>query len=232
MGGKMEVQKLEIKNLTKDFQMKSEKIIALKDVSYTFYPNKLYVIMGHSGSGKSTLLNILGTLNKQTSGNYFINNQDVSTFKEEDLCQLRMSCFGFIFQDYCLDPNLKSFENVILPMYINKEIKKEEYEKRALQLLEYVNLNNRNEHYPKELSGGEQQRVAIARSLANNPSVILADEPTGNLDESNEEIIFKILRKLADEGKCVIVVSHNQSILKYADTVLYMKDGQLGDNHE
>ena len=129
MGGKIEVQKLEIKNLSKEFQMKSEKIVALKDVSYTFYQNRLYVIMGYSGSGKSTLL---GTLNSQTSGNYFINNQDVSNFKEEDLCQLRMPCLGFIFQDYCLDSNLKSFENVILPMYINKEIKKEEYEKRAL----------------------------------------------------------------------------------------------------
>ena len=116
----------------------------------------------------------------------------------------------------------------MLPMYINNKIKKENRKTRAIKLLEYVNMGDRINHYPRELSGGEQQRVAIARALANNPKVIIADEPTGNLDETNEEIIFNILKKLSQMDKCVIVVSHNENILKYADKVLYMKNGKLG----
>ena len=143
-----------------------------------------------------------------------------------------MKGIGFVFQNYLLDPNLKAFENVMLPMFINKDIKKENRKNLAIKLLEYVNLENRANHYPKELSGGELQRVAIARSLANNPKVIIADEPTGNLDEQNETIIFEILKKLSLSGRCVIVVSHNESILKYADEVLFMKNGKLGVYYE
>lgn len=223
-----EYKNLEIINLTKIFQTKNEKIVAIDNASYKFEVGKLYAIMGHSGSGKSTLLNILGTLDKQTSGEYLINGTDVTNFDDLELSAVRKKGIGFIFQNYCLDPNLKSFENVMLPMYINEEIKKEQRKDYAIKLLEYVNLKDRMNHFPRELSGGEQQRVAIARALANNPKVIIADEPTGNLDEYNEEIIFGILKKLAEAGRCVIVVSHNDNILKYADDVLYMKNGKLG----
>lgn len=227
-----EYKNLEIVNLYKIFQTKTEKIVAIDNANYKFENGRFYAIMGHSGSGKSTLLNILGTLDKQTSGEYLINGTDVSNFDEYQLSALRMKGIGFIFQNYSLDPNLKSFENVMLPMYINSFIKKENRKNRAIKLLEYVNLGNRINHFPKELSGGEQQRVAIARALANDPKVIIADEPTGNLDEKNEEIIFTILKKLADSGKCVIVVSHNENVLKYADNVLYMKNGKLGVYNE
>ncbi len=223
-----EYKNLEIINLTKIYEKKNEKIIAVDNANYKFESGRLYAIMGHSGSGKSTLLNILGTLDKQTSGEYYIDGTNTGTLNEIELNHLRMKGIGFIFQNYLLDPNLKSYENVMLPMYINNEIKKENRKEFACKLLEYVNLNNRINHYPNELSGGEQQRVAIARALANNPKVIIADEPTGNLDEENEEIIFKILKKLAESGRCVIIVSHNDNILKYADNVLYMKNGKLG----
>lgn len=227
-----EYKNLEIVNLYKIFQTKTEKIVAIDNANYKFENGRFYAIMGHSGSGKTTLLNILGTLDKQTSGEYLINGTDVSNFDEYQLSALRMKGIGFIFQNYSLDPNLKSFENVMLPMYINSFIKKENRKNRAIKLLEYVNLGDRINHFPKELSGGEQQRVAIARALANDPKVIIADEPTGNLDEKNEEIIFSILKKLADSGKCVIVVSHNDNVLKYADNVLFMKNGKLGVYNE
>ena len=225
---KGEYKNLEIKNLYKIFETKNEKIVAIDNATYKFESGCFYAIMGHSGSGKSTLLNILGTLDKQTSGEYLINGENISNYDDVVLSAIRMRGIGFIFQNYSLDPNLKSFENVMLPMYINNSIKKENRKTRAIKLLEYVNMGDRINHYPRELSGGEQQRVAIARALANNPKVIIADEPTGNLDETNEEIIFNILKKLSQMDKCVIVVSHNENILKYADKVLYMKNGKLG----
>ena len=225
---KGEYKNLEIRNLYKIYETKNEKIVAVDNATYKFESGCFYAIMGHSGSGKSTWLNILGTLDKQTSGEYLINGENISNYDDVVLSAIRMRGIGFIFQNYSLDPNLKSFENVMLPMYINNAIKNENRKARAIKLLEYVNLDDRINHYPKELSGGEQQRVAIARALANDPKVIIADEPTGNLDETNEEIIFSILKKLSQMDKCVIVVSHNENILKYADKVLYMKNGKLG----
>lgn len=227
-----EENNLELSELTKIFEKKNEKIIAVDHVTYKFEPGNLYAIMGHSGSGKSTLLNILGTLDKQTTGEYKINGKETIKLNDNELNYIRRKNVGFIFQNYLLDPNLRSYENVMLPMFVNNEIKKDERKTRALKLLEYVNLENRFNHYPKELSGGEQQRVAIARSLANNPQLIIADEPTGNLDEKNEKIIFEIFRKLANDGKLVIVVSHSDNIVKYADVVLYMKNGRLGVYNE
>ncbi len=219
---------LEVNNITKIFKTKSENIIAVNNVSYEFENGKFYAVMGHSGSGKTTLMNILGLLENKTEGTYLINGKDVSNLKEDELSFIRMKNIGFIFQNYALDPNLKAIENVMLPMYINEEIKKENRKDKSIRLLEYVNLSDRLEHYPKELSGGEQQRVAIARALANDPQIILADEPTGNLDEENEKIIFDILKSLKDNGKCVIVVSHDNNVLKYADVVLKMNKGKLG----
>ena len=226
------IKSIEIKNLTKKFSTKTDEVIAVNDVSYKFENGKFYAIMGHSGSGKSTLISILGTLEKPTNGNCIIGEKDISNLDDNTLSKIRNKNIGFIFQNYALDPNLKSFENVMLPMYINENIKKEERKNKAIELLKYVNLESRIEHYPNELSGGEQQRVAIARALANDPDIILADEPTGNLDEKNEEIIFNILKKISASGRCVIVVCHNNNILKYADVVLEMQNGKLGVKNE
>ena len=228
----MEVKSIEIKNLTKKFSTKTDEVIAVNDVSYKFENGKFYAIMGHSGSGKSTLISILGTLEKPTNGNCIIGEKDISNLDDNTLSKIRNKNIGFIFQNYALDPNLKSFENVMLPMYINENIKNGERKNKAIELLKYVNLESRIEHYPNELSGGEQQRVAIARALANDPDIILADEPTGNLDEKNEEIIFNILKKISASGRCVIVVCHNNNILKYADVVLEMQNGKLGVKNE
>ena len=218
-----------LKNGVKEFSLKDEKIIALNDVSVEFKTGKLYVIMGHSGSGKSTLIQILGLLDDLSSGNLYFNGQDVSNISEDEKADIRKKEIGFVFQSFYLNPKLTAIENVMLPMYINKEIKRNNRRRRALKLLTNFGLENRVNHYPKELSGGEQQRVAIARALANDPSFILADEPTGNLDVENEKIVYETLRNLADSGKSVIVVSHNENIKDYADKILYMNLGKLSE---
>ncbi len=218
-----------LKNGLKEFSLKDEKIIAMDNVNVEFEAGKLYVIMGHSGSGKSTLIQILGLLDKLTDGRLYINGQEVSSLSENEKADLRMKEIGFVFQSFYLNPKLNALENVMLPMYINKEIDSKDRMPKALKLLKQFGLENRKNHYPKELSGGEQQRIAIARALANDPNFILADEPTGNLDAKNEEIVYKTLKELANSGKAVIVVSHNESIKQYADKVLYMDSGRLSD---
>ncbi|MDD4407328.1 MAG: ABC transporter ATP-binding protein [Bacilli bacterium] len=216
-----------IEDLEKIYYTSTEKVIALTKFSYKFEKGKFYAIMGHSGSGKSTLIKILGLMDNLTSGKYLINEKYVNSLNDDQLSAIRMNNIGFVFQDYYLDKNLCAAENVILPMLINPSINKSERKIRACELLKTLGLNDRLMYFPKELSGGEQQRVCIARALANNPDYILADEPTGNLDEDNEIKILKILKKLSENGKCVIVVSHSNEIIKYADEVLNLKDGKL-----
>ena len=218
-----------LKNGLKEFSLRNEKITAMDNVNLEIKTGKLYVIMGHSGSGKSTLIQILGLLDNLTSGNLYINGQDVSNISEDEKADIRQKEIGFVFQSFYLNPKLTAIENVILPMYINKDIESSNRRRKALKLLTNFGLENRINHYPKELSGGEQQRIAIARALANDPSFILADEPTGNLDVNNEEIVYNTLRELANSGKAVLVVSHNESIKKYADKVLYMNLGKLSE---
>lgn len=218
---------MNIENVCKVYKTKNDEVKALDNVSYEFKPGKLYAIMGHSGSGKSTLISILGLIETLTSGRITINNKDISKLKDDELANLRMKYIGFVFQDFYLDEHLKAYENVLLPMLINKEIKKADRKEKVLKLLTDLGLNERINHYPKELSGGEQQRVAIARSLANDPEIILADEPTGNLDEENEKLVFETLKDLAKKGKCVIVVTHSEEIKKYADEVLKITKGKL-----
>lgn len=220
---------IEIKNLCKTYKTKTREVNALRDVSIDFEGGKFYAIMGHSGSGKSTLISIIGLLESITSGEYKINGRDVSGLTSKEEAELRRDSIGFIFQEFYLDEHLKAYENVIMPMLINNKIAKEERKTKALELLELVDLGDRFDHFPKEMSGGEKQRVAIARALANNPSVILADEPTGDLDEENEEKIFKILKNLSKEGKCVIVVSHSNEVKKYADAILKIEKGKLSE---
>lgn len=223
---------MKVENIEKVYQTEKEQVIALSDFSYEFCKGKFYAIMGHSGSGKSTLIKILGLMDNTTSGRYQINGNYVDSLNDEETSYLRMDNIGFVFQDYKLDANMRAYENVILPMLINKKIDKKERLNLALNLLSSVGLKDRVDHFPKALSGGEQQRVCIARALANNPDYILADEPTGNLDEENEKNILNILKGLSQNGKCVIVVSHSSEILKYADEVLTLKNGKLVKDNE
>lgn len=222
-----------VKNLTKTYKKKNYNIDVLKNLNVKFSYGKLYLIIGHSGSGKSTLLRILGLIDKPDKGQINILGNDVIGLSEKDLANMRNNEIGFIFQDFLLDKHLTAKENVIIPMLINKNYKNRvEINKRASELLKRTSLSDRENHYPKELSGGEQQRVAISRALANNPNIILADEPTGNLDKENEIKIFEILRSLSSGGKCVIVVSHSSEILKYADVIYNLDDGILEKSGE
>lgn len=218
---------IEIENLCKSYQTKKEKIDVLKSVSAKFELGKFYAIMGHSGSGKSTLVNILGLIDEYSRGKYMLFGENIEDLNDKELSYLRMKNIGFVFQEFYLNPTLKAYENVILPMVINHEISKSERKTKALELLGGVGLSERAEHFPKQMSGGEQQRVAIARALANDPKIILADEPTGNLDEISEQQVFNLLKEITKRGKCVIVVTHSDYIKKYADKIFYLKDGKL-----
>lgn len=221
---------IEIKNGYKEYIKNKEKLRILENINIKFEPKKLYAIMGNSGAGKTTLLNILGTLDTLTSGEMLLDNIDVMHLKDDEKANIRMKKIGFIFQEFYLNPYMTVEENIILPMYINKEYDKNSRIKRVEELTEIVDLSKRKKHYPKELSGGEQQRVAIARALANKPDIILADEPTGNLDKENQKRIFEILKALSMSGKCVIVVSHSDTIKKYADMIFSLKEGFLKIN--
>ena len=223
----MENKYLKLENICKVYNSKTEKVIALNQINYQFEVGKFYAIMGHSGSGKSTLISILGLIDRPSSGKYYLNGEDVFKLDDYKLSKLRNKEIGFIFQNFYLDEHLKAYENVMIPMIINENIPKDERKNRAITLLKKLNLEKRINHFPKEMSGGEQQRVAIARALANEPNIILADEPTGNLDKKNENMIFEELKRLSLDGKLVIVVSHSDEIKKYADIILELKDGEL-----
>lgn len=216
-----------LKKISKSYKTKKKRVDVFSNLSVTFDKGKFYAIMGPSGSGKSTLFNILGLIDECDNGEYLLFGKDVGQSKDKELSYLRMENIGFIYQDFMLDSYLSAIENVMMPMYLNKDILKNERKNRAMNLLEQLGLKERVNHFPSELSGGEQQRVAIARALVNNPSIILADEPTGNLDESMQSEVFKLLKSLSKEGKCVIVVSHNSEIKKYADEIYLLNNGVL-----
>ena len=218
---------MKLDNVCKEYKLGKETIKALKNVSVTFENNKFYAIMGRSGSGKSTLVHIIGLLDNPTSGTIYLNNQDTSHLKVDEIQEIISQNIGFVFQKFYLNSNLTALENVMLPSLIIKNMSFAEKKKQALALLKLVGLENRVNHKPKELSGGEAQRVAIARSLINNPKIIIADEPTGNLDKESELVIFNLLKKISQQGKTVIVVSHNEIIKEYADKVYILDDGVL-----
>ena len=178
--------------------------------------------MGRSGAGKSTLLNIIGTIDNATEGEVYINGNNINGLTEKEKAKLRMKNLGFVFQGFYLNPYLNALENVIVPMRINPEISKKERKKLAENLLEKFGVKELADSLPSQMSGGEQQRVCIARALANNPDIILADEPTGNLDEENEKIVFSNLKLLAEQGHTVIAVSHNEGVKEYADEVIVL----------
>ena len=223
----MENKYLKLENICKVYNSKTEKVIALNQINYQFEVGKFYAIMGHSGSGKSTLISILGLIDRPSSGKYYLNGENVFKLDDYKLSKLRNKEIGFIFQNFYLDEHLKAYENVMIPMIINENIPKDDRKNRAITLLKRLNLEKRINHFPKEMSGGEQQRVAIARALANEPNIILADEPTGNLDKKNELMVFEELKNLSLAGKLVIVVSHSDEIKNYADIILELKDGEL-----
>lgn len=218
---------LELKNVVKEYVVKNEKVMALNDVSYTFEMNNFYGIMGHSGSGKTTLISILGLLESFDSGTYLINGEEVKDFDNNKISKIRRDYVGFVFQDFYLDEYLNVYENVMLPLITHKELSKETKNEMVIEALTKVGIVDRKNHFPSQLSGGEKQRVAIARALINNPKIILADEPTGNLDEDNEKMIFQILKDLSKEGKCVIVVSHSNEVKSYADKIIKITNGKL-----
>jgi putative ABC transport system ATP-binding protein len=200
---------------------------ALHNINLKLRKGEFVAVLGASGSGKTTLLNILGTLDKPTSGKILIENKDVATLNENGLVKLRRSKIGFIFQFYNLMPVLTAYENVELPMIISG-VPKKEAQKRARNLLGAVGLNDRANHRPDELSGGQQQRVAVARALANKPTLILADEPTGDLDSATGEQVMKLLQELSKEqGTTVLAATHDAAVSKFADRALRMKDGQV-----
>ncbi len=213
--------------ISKNYIKNKKTIEVLKNIDYVFKPNTLYCIIGKSGAGKSTLIQILGLLLPLSDGELIINNKNTKDLNDDEKSNIRNKEIGFIFQSYYLNPLMKAYENVLLPTYVNKSIKDNDRKKLASEILEKLGLKDRINHYPKELSGGEQQRVAIARALINNPSIILADEPTGSLDPENEEKIMKILKNLSKNGKCVIVVSHSNTVKNYADIVLKLENGYI-----
>lgn len=218
---------IELKEISKIY---NNSVVAVDNVSLTVNQGEFIAVMGQSGSGKSTLLQIAGLLDTCTSGQVIINGNDVSTLDKNAIADVRMENLGFVFQAFHLNAHLKLYENVMVPMLINDKFTSiNDMKEQAMQLIDSVGLTNRKEHYPFELSGGEQQRVAIARALANDPDFILADEPTGNLDSKNELMVFEELKKLCYLGKGVLVVSHNDAVIDFADKIYTMKDGVLGE---
>ncbi len=218
---------IEVQNLTKIYQLGETKVVALDNVSFNIEKGEAVAIIGPSGCGKSTLLHLIGCLDKPTRGKVLIEGKDVSKLDENELARIRREKIGFVFQFFHLIPTLNAVENVMLPMTFSGIPEKEKF-KRALELLKLVGLEKRIYHRRSELSGGEIQRVAIARALANNPEIILADEPTGNLDSKSGKEIMNYLMKLNHEKKVtLVVVTHNLAMVKDFKRKIYLKDGKI-----
>ena len=215
-----------VDNINKTYKNGSLELQVLKNISFKVDKGEFLAIMGSSGSGKSTMMNILGCLDNQYEGRYILDGIDISKSTENELSEIRNKKIGFIFQSFNLLPRLTALENVELPL-VYSSIPKEERHKRANELLEMVGLKDRTHHRPNELSGGQRQRVAIARALVNDPSIILADEPTGNLDSKSEAEIIEILQKLNKMGKTIVIVTHEPNIGEIAQRKIVFKDGEI-----
>lgn len=202
---------LEIKNISKSYEMKDSSLLVIDNFSYTAEKGDLISLTGPSGAGKSTLLHMIGALDKPTKGNILFSGEDLYSKKENELNLYRGKHMGFIFQFHYLLDDFSAIENIMMPMLINNTPKDKAYE-QAIKLIESVGLLNRKDHFPNELSGGEQQRIAVARALSMSPDIILADEPTGNLDKANSLAVLEILKKQAENGVCVIIVTHDDVI--------------------
>ncbi|MBK9463039.1 MAG: ABC transporter ATP-binding protein [Chitinophagales bacterium] len=217
---------IEIKDITKHYQMGDTIIRALNGVSFDIYRNEYVAIMGQSGSGKSTLMNIIGCLDTPTSGSYILNNNEVAQMTDNELAEVRNKEIGFVFQTFNLLPRLSAWENVAMPL-VYSGIGRTKRRDMALAMLDAVGLGDRSYHKPNELSGGQRQRIAIARALVNSPSIILADEPTGNLDSKTSIEIMNILDNIHKQGNTVIMVTHEEDIARYTHRIIKLRDGKL-----
>ncbi|MDR1896719.1 MAG: ABC transporter ATP-binding protein [Prevotellaceae bacterium] len=217
---------IEIEDISKIYQVGNQEVRALDGVSLVIKRNEYVAIMGPSGSGKSTLMNVLGCLDTPTGGKYILNDTDVSKMEDNALAEVRNKEIGFVFQTFNLLPRYTTLENVCLPL-IYAGIQKHERLERGLNALISVDLDNRKDHKPNELSGGQRQRVSIARALVNNPSIILADEPTGNLDSKTSIDIMHLFEAIHSKGNTVIVVTHEEEIAKHARRIIRLRDGKV-----
>jgi putative ABC transport system ATP-binding protein len=225
----MEKEVINLKNIVKNYRVGTEIVRALRSVSLTIYKNEFVALMGPSGSGKSTLMNILGCLDTPTSGHYFLNEQDVSRLNDNRLAEIRNKEIGFTFQTFNLLPRSTALDNVMLPQ-IYAGIGKNERMIWARKVLQHVQLDDRINHKPNELSGGQRQRVAIARALVNQPSIILADEPTGNLDSKTSIEIMGLLEEVHKAGNTIIVVTHEEDIARHSHRIIRLIDGQIASD--
>ena len=217
---------IRLENVHKDFQMGESKVQAVEAVNLRIKKGDFIAIVGPSGSGKSTMMNLVGALDLATEGDIFLDGQNIEHLHESDLAKIRGKKIGFIFQTFNLIPTLTALENIMLPM-IFQEYSAEERRQRGEELLKKIGLEKRMGHLPSELSGGEMQRVAIARALANNPEVILADEPTGNLDSKTGKQVITILKNLNKQGKTIIMVTHDLEMAKQAKRIIRLRDGRI-----
>jgi len=221
---------IEIRDIVKNYQVGTVVVKALRSVTLDISKNEYVAIMGPSGSGKSTLMNILGCLDTPTKGQYILNGTDVSKMEDDMLAEIRNKEIGFVFQTFNLLPRYTALENVMLPL-IYAGVQRADREERAVKALEEVGLTDRMHHKPNELSGGQRQRVAIARALVNTPSIILADEPTGNLDSKTSYDIMDLLDKIHDKGNTVILVTHEEDIARHAYRIIKLMDGEVATDH-
>ena len=220
---------IEIKGLKREFAVGSEIVKALKGVDVSVMKNEYLAMMGPSGSGKSTLMNLLGCLDTPTAGAYNLNGTDVSSLKDDDLAEIRNNEIGFIFQTFNLLPRLSALDNVSLPL-VYAGYNSEDRKIKAQDVLEKVGLGDRMDHRPNQLSGGQRQRVAVARALVNNPSIILADEPTGNLDSKTSLDIMRLFEEIHEMGNTLIVVTHEEEVASHAHRILRLKDGLVASD--